>query len=239
MSKKIGRRIDNGRYGKSYSNILTKEFLEQKYSKELLSTYKIAEIVGCTPRTVYDYIDFYKIQRIKMNGEIKPNQNFGILTTIKVVGKTKNGTYNWLCKCECGNETTVPTSRLKNGRVKSCGCYKRRKKSANPQWKGYCDVSGNRISDIRYRARAKKMDFNLDAKFLWELLVKQNKRCALTNLPIEVDINASVDRIDSSGGYTKDNVQWVHRDINKMKSDLKTKDFIMYCKLIYLNGKEK
>lgn len=31
----------------------------------------------------------------------------------------------WKCKCDCGNEVNVPTSRLKNGNTKSCGCLGR------------------------------------------------------------------------------------------------------------------
>ena len=28
----------------------------------------------------------------------------------------------WLCRCECGKETVVLTSRLRSGHTKSCGC---------------------------------------------------------------------------------------------------------------------
>ena len=31
----------------------------------------------------------------------------------------------WRCRCECGNETTVIGRNLKNGAVKSCGCWRR------------------------------------------------------------------------------------------------------------------
>lgn len=34
----------------------------------------------------------------------------------------KKGMNFWLCECDCGNETTVCTSNLKLGRIKSCGC---------------------------------------------------------------------------------------------------------------------
>ena len=49
-------------------------------------------------------------------------QKFGKLTAIEVVGKTKNGAYKWLCRCDCGNETIVESKSLKNGHTKSCGC---------------------------------------------------------------------------------------------------------------------
>lgn len=31
----------------------------------------------------------------------------------------------WFCKCDCGNETIVQASNLKNGNTRSCGCYKK------------------------------------------------------------------------------------------------------------------
>lgn len=31
----------------------------------------------------------------------------------------------WICKCECGNITSVQGYNLKSGHTKSCGCYKR------------------------------------------------------------------------------------------------------------------
>jgi hypothetical protein len=41
-----------------------------------------------------------------------------------------------------------------------------------------------------------------------------------------------LDRIDSSKGYTIDNVQWVHKIVNIMKHDVEEKEFFNWCKLI-------
>ena len=49
---------------------------------------------------------------------------FGRLTVVKESGRDKHGNTLWLCKCECGNETIVKGSNLRNGRTTSCGCYK-------------------------------------------------------------------------------------------------------------------
>lgn len=46
---------------------------------------------------------------------------------------------------------------------------------------------------------------------------------------------ASPDRIDSSLGYTKDNVQWVHKDVNTIKWDLSHDRFVKLCKTITEN----
>jgi len=42
---------------------------------------------------------------------------FGRLTV-----KEYKGGSQWLCECECGNETSVYTGNLKSGNTKSCGC---------------------------------------------------------------------------------------------------------------------
>lgn len=50
-------------------------------------------------------------------------QKFGRLTVrefLRVDTKTKR--VIWLCDCECGNTTEVPTSKLTSGNTKSCGC---------------------------------------------------------------------------------------------------------------------
>ena len=53
-------------------------------------------------------------------------QKFGKLTVIKRIENkhTKaNGLQaQWLCKCDCGNETITITNRLLSGKTKSCGC---------------------------------------------------------------------------------------------------------------------
>jgi hypothetical protein len=47
---------------------------------------------------------------------------FGKLTVISVVGKNKNGKFEWDCECECGNKCIVVGRDLLSKTVKSCGC---------------------------------------------------------------------------------------------------------------------
>jgi hypothetical protein len=101
----------------------------------------------------------------------------------------------------------------------------------------YCHAhySGSRIAEIRLRAKKKNMPFNLTAKFLWDLFEKQNRKCAITGLEIDLDSNGSIDRIDSTKGYTKDNVWWTDTKINRMKLDFPLADFIKMCEQVTLN----
>jgi hypothetical protein len=76
------------------------------------------------------------------------------------------------------------------------------------------------------------------AEFLWELFIKQDKKCAITGTEIDLTIDGSVDIIDSSRGYTKGNVWWVAKDINKLKLDFTLDRFIELCEMV-ANYKEK
>ncbi len=50
-------------------------------------------------------------------------------------------------------------------------------------------------------------------------------------------MTASLDRIDSTKGYTLDNIQWIHKDLNKMKMNFANDYFIKTCKLVAENNK--
>lgn len=51
------------------------------------------------------------------------NQRFGQLQVISLTGeKDNNGSFLWLCKCDCGNETVVSSASLRQGKTHSCGC---------------------------------------------------------------------------------------------------------------------
>lgn len=69
----------------------------------------------------------------KLSKNIKKltGQTFGKLTVVEALSERKNGQVQWLCKCACGNYTTVITSYLTSGDTKSCGCYKKEVETKN------------------------------------------------------------------------------------------------------------
>jgi hypothetical protein len=99
---------------------------------------------------------------------------------------------------------------------------------------------------IQSNAIKRGLNFDLDIDYLWDLFLQQNKKCALTGVDINI-VNAtisynyhlntaSLDRIDSSRGYEKDNIRWVHKAINQIKSDINDNDLIYLCHLISKNN---
>jgi hypothetical protein len=51
-------------------------------------------------------------------------QRFGRLLVVEYVGFSGPDKKGWLCRCNCGNTTTVPGSKLRSGHTTSCGCYR-------------------------------------------------------------------------------------------------------------------
>lgn len=84
------------------------------------------------------------------------------------------------------------------------------------------------------------MDITLNDAY--SLLVEQNHKCALTGVDISFadtskehaagKTTASLDRIDSSKGYIKGNIQWVHKMINIMKWSSSQDEFKLWCRLV-------
>jgi hypothetical protein len=98
-------------------------------------------------------------------------------------------------------------------------------------------------SKIKSRALIRGLDFNLTPEYVRNVYLNQNKKCAITGIslyyPFDKERNningISVDRVDSTKGYTEDNIQIVSLQVNKMKSDLSMNDFIHLCELTIKN----
>jgi len=110
-------------------------------------------------------------------------------------------------------------------------------------------LSENEIKFIDYKYtntihNAKKR--NLDVKITRDDIInqynKQKGRCNLTNVKLTFDKQSnsdlSIDRIDSSKGYTMNNIQLISNTANKSKSDINDSMFfewITKIRLFYLN----
>lgn len=109
-------------------------------------------------------------------------------------------------------------------------------------WTGCGKISGTvwgRI--VRHAIRGSKvLSVDITIEDAWNQFLKQDSKCALTGQPLCFSstsstlsqTTASLDRIDSKKGYSKDNIQWVHKDINRMKWDFPEDHFIDLCKLV-------
>lgn len=92
-------------------------------------------------------------------------------------------------------------------------------------------------SSLKSKAKRRGLACEIELKDLLTLHKKQKGKCALTGWEMTqvvgkgfVDKNISVDRIDSSKGYTLDNIQLVCRGANVFKGLLSQQDFLHLCK---------
>ena len=167
---------------------------------------------------------------------------YGNLVVLEFVGTIKKIGI-WKCKCDCGNTKNIRYRDLRSGNTKTCGCGKRRINSDSQNWKGYLELPSSVFCVIRKNAKCRNLIIDIDMKYIWELYENQNRKCALSGVDIVFSkkvteryrTTASLDRIDSSKGYIKGNVQWLHKDVNKMKMEFNQDSFIKYCKLIAQN----
>lgn len=152
-----------------------------------------------------------------------------------------------LCKCtECNTtEKYVPAFQLVKGVSKRCSlCGYSNKNEKNPSWKGYKEIPYSWFSKyFKRKGKIKKRDGNITIKYVYDLWIKQNKKCSLSGLDIdfikrENGISASIDRIDSYVDYLEGNIQLVHKDVNLMKNHFSQDYFLNMCEKITNESKK-
>ena len=102
------------------------------------------------------------------------------------------------------------------------------------------------LKGTRRRSKEKNIYNDLTLDYLMYLWEKQHGKCALTGIQMtykfyegRVNTNLSVDRIDSTKGYSKDNVQLVCMAANQMKNDLSIEEFVEMCEAVLALEREK
>ena len=84
----------------------------------------------------------------------------------------------------------------------------------------------------RGHCKKNKRNFDIKLEDLYEKINLQGNKCALCDVIFDEDNLPSIDRIDSSLGYTKDNIQLVLIKVNRMKTDLSQDEFVDLCEKI-------
>lgn len=92
----------------------------------------------------------------------------------------------------------------------------------------------NVVHGAKTRATKKKMAFDITTKDIFDMMSAQDMKCAVTGVKMTLEslnrkkanaFKCSIDRIDSNGGYTKDNIRLVCWAVNQMKADRTDEEF--------------
>lgn len=151
-------------------------------------------------------------------------QKFNRLTVIGRAENDKYGKARWICKCECGNETTVASTHLTQGRIKSCGCLKSELTAKRNYKHGlahtrihniWCDMKDRcynankpKYKNYGFRGITVCDEWLHDFKAFYDWSIANGYNDILT-----------IDRMDVNKGYSPDNCRWAD---NKTQANNKT-----------------
>ena len=166
-------------------------------------------------------------------------QTFGELTVIELSNTTsQHGSAVWVCKCSCGNVTTALGTMLRVGKRTTCGAID--KHGAISRSTG--DIRPSLIRRLKTDAKRRNYEFSVDNGYLWNLFCAQSGKCVYSdddisfaykrNGIVSPSTTASLDRIDNNLGYTIGNLQWIHKDLNKMRMCLPEDVFLYWCNAV-------
>lgn len=143
--------------------------------------------------------------------------------------KWKTSMWMWECtNCNKQHGPSMINSITRLEKVPSC-CYVKTG-DLNPKWRGYKEISGTYLSQCLKGAVDRGFVYDVTPEQLWNKWIDQQGICCYTGRKLTHGIDASLDRIDSKKGYLVDNIQWVHKDINRMKQHFSEETFLTLCR---------
>jgi len=139
-------------------------------------------------------------------------QCFGRLTVLSYAGSGPCGKAIWLCRCTCGAERRVPTTHLRRGNTKSCGCLRDEKTSLRatrhgrrrtPEYRAWQNMK-DRCTNPHNKEYANYGGRGITVCPEWLASFKAFFAC-LGSSPSR---RHTLGRIDNERGYEPGNVRW-------------------------------
>lgn len=160
-------------------------------------------------------------------------KRFGKLTVIKKHNQDKWGGWNWLCMCDCGNETVVSGGHLRGLKTKSCGCSRKETKNFTHK------MTGSRLYKVWHTMKSRcyyeksEMFKHYGGRGITVCDEWKNSFISFYDWSIKngYDENAergqcTIDRIDVNGNYEPNNCRWA--TIKQQANNTRRNHFIKY-----------
>lgn len=152
---------------------------------------------------------------------------------------SKDGHSRWLCKCDCGKTTEVASTNLVRQHVKSCGCLR-----IESRWPHHSLLPGvasrnSLYHTMQYQAKLRNHVWEIPKDAFITLTQQPCHYCGI--LPKQVFkrevyngncLYNGLDRVDSSKGYTLDNVVPCCGTCNKGKLAQTKEEFLSWVNRI-------
>lgn len=145
----------------------------------------------------------------------KIQPKFARLTPIKLVDK--NGTLQWLCKCDCGNTTIVNSTNLTTGAVQSCGCIRYQEVKRNTPIDTYPEDLSGKLRQAYFAMISRCYNPNCSSyerysskgiKVCDRWLGKDGCKHFIEDMGPSYIPHLELDRINNDKDYSPDNCRW-------------------------------
>ena len=142
-------------------------------------------------------------KKLDLNGK-----KFNRLLVLSEVTDRADSNVRWNCLCDCGNQTTVTGSRLKEGITKSCGCLvtetlTKHGYSKSPEYTAWADAK-NRCNSPKHSQWDYYGGRGITMQKSWE----DDFVNFIEYIGLRPSSMHSLDRVNNNLGYCEGNVRW-------------------------------
>ncbi len=163
---------------------------------------------------------------------IKPGEKYHRLTAIEFDHIGEHNRSYFLFLCDCGNKKIILGSGVVSGNTKSCGCLARDSKALRRLPDNQSEITAI-ILGYKRHAEGRGFAWNLSEEFVSKIIrmncyyceaLPSNRKKTKNSLHGGL-LYSGIDRVDSSAGYTEDNVVPCCKICNYAKSNMHQDDF--------------